>query len=244
MGKIKSKKPPKKKPKKKRCDLTDRDFRIFYHLSFGPSTSECVSRIFFPKQTEEDRRLDGSKTADIPSSFASFRIRQLVNAGYIQTKKHLEDTILKLTKTGATLAAEEFNGELDKISYSDIDTHVIENELMAASSLRAVVLPCGHSEDSGYKVNWYETAKSLRINGDKKQKRAYLPDFMVSVTDLAGTKVFSFMTDYATGCSVIFDKVSSFKGDAIIIAGTVLWLEVLFGYLIEDKQHSRRQPQE
>ena len=69
---------------------------------------------------------------------------------------------------------------------------------------------------------------------DKKQKRAYLPDFMISVTDLADTKVFSVMTDYATGRSVIFDKVCSFKGDAIIIAETVLRLEELFGYLIED----------
>jgi hypothetical protein len=212
--------------------ITDRDYEILKHLSYGPSNIISIGKKFFLKQ-------DASKEF---SKYAWRRLAQLQNAGLVQCRKvdRHDSPIVVLQKAGACEVALRYGFEIENMRYVFPRTIELMHDLMVASTLRKIVEEA--EVHNLYKIEYihteYYTRKAFGRQTKKKgeKRRTFFPDFRVRIVPYKGEAcTFDVEIDSASmGRSMVFEKISSFRNHVLLVLPNGERLRRIFQYLQND----------
>ncbi len=203
--------------------LTERDYEILKHLSYGPSNIISIGKKYFPK-------VEDSK---VFSKYAWRRLTQLQQCGLIQYKKvdRHDSPIVVLQKLGAHEVALKYGFEIENIRHSFPKTIELMHDIMVSSTMRKMVEEA--EVHQLYKIEYIHTEYfTRRMSG----RRTFFPDFRVRVVPYKGEAyTFDVEIDAASlGRSVIFEKIASFRNYVLVVVPNGERLRRLFQYLQTD----------
>ncbi|MGD0282469.1 MAG: hypothetical protein ABSB95_08925 [Dissulfurispiraceae bacterium] len=203
--------------------ITERDYEILKHLSYGPSNIISIGKKFFLKH-------DASKEF---SKYTWRRLAQLENAGLIQCRKvdRHDSPIVVLQKAGAHEVALKYGFEIENMRYVFPRTIELMHELMVASTVRKIVEEA--EVHNLYKIEYIHTEYYTR---KAFGRRSHFPDFRVRIVPYKGEAyTFDVEIDAANmGRSKVFEKVSSFRNYVLMVAPNGERLRRIFQYLQND----------
>ena len=212
--------------------VTERDYEILKHLSYGPSNIISIGKKFFLKQ-------EASKEF---SKYTWRRLAQLQNAGLIQCRKvdRHDSPIVVLQKAGAYEVALKYGVEIENIRYVFPRTIELMHELMVASTMRKMVEEA--ETHNLYKIEYihteYYTRKAFGRQIKKKgvKRSTFFPDFRIRIVPYKGEAyTFDVEIDAASmGRSVVFEKISSFRNNVLMVVPNGERLRRIFQYLQND----------
>lgn len=211
--------------------LTERDYEILKHLSYGPSNIISIGKKYFPK-------IDESKTF---SKYAWRRLTQLQQCGLIQCKKvdRQDSPIVVLQKLGAHEVALKYGFEIENIRHSFPKTIELMHDIMVASTIRKMVEEA--EVHQLYKIEYIHTEYFTRrmfgqVRRKGEKKGTFFPDFRIRVVPYKGEAyTFDVEIDAASlGRSVIFEKIASFRNYVLVVVPNSERLRRLFQYLQTD----------
>ncbi|MBF0557260.1 MAG: hypothetical protein HQL08_00615 [Nitrospirae bacterium] len=212
--------------------ITERDYEILKHLSYGPSNILSIGKKFF-------LRRDASKEF---SKYTWRRLLQLQNAGLIQCKKvdRHDSPIVVLQKAGAYEVALRYGLEIENIRCVFPKTIELMHDLMVASTMRKMVEEA--EIHNLYKIEYIHTeyftrkvfGRQIKKKGEKKN--VYFPDFRIRIVPYQGEAyTFDVEIDAASmGRSMVFDKISSFRNNVLLVVPNGERLRRIFQYLQND----------
>src|SRR5208283_4583853 len=203
--------------------VTERDYEILKHLSYGPSNIISIGKKFFLKQ-------EASKEF---SKYTWRRLAQLQNAGLIQCRKvdRHDSPIVVLQKAGAHEVALKYGFEIENMCYVFPRTIELMHELMVASTMRKMVEEA--ETHNLYKIEYIHTEYYTR---KAFGRRAHFPDFRIRIVPYKGEAyTFDVEIDAASMCrSVVFEKISSFRNNVLMVVPNGERLRRIFQYLLND----------
>ena len=203
--------------------VTERDHEILKHLSYGPSNIISIGKKFFLKK-------EASKDF---SKYTWRRLAQLQNAGLIQCRKvdRHASPIVVLQKAGAYEVALKYGFEIENIRYVFPKTVELMHALMVASTMRKMVEEA--ETHKLYKIEYIHTEYYTRkLFG----RRTHFPDFRIRIVPYKGEAyTFDVEIDSANiGRSVVFEKISSFRNNVLLVVPNGERLRRIFQYLQSD----------
>ncbi len=212
--------------------ITERDYEILKHLSYGPSNVISIGKKYFPKQ-------EASKEF---SKYAWKRLLQLENAGLIQSKKvdRHDSPIVVLQKAGAYEVVLKYGFEIENIRYVFPKTIELMHELMVASTMRKMVEEA--EVHNLYRIEYIHTeyyarkAFGRQIKKKGERRRTFFPDFRIRIVPYKGEAyTFDVEIDAAgMGRSKVFEKISSFRNNVMLVVPNGERLRRIFQYLQND----------
>jgi len=204
-------------------NLTERDYEILKHLSYGPSNIISIGNKYFKKHRD----------SKVFSKYAWKRLMQLQQCGLIQYKKvdrHVSPIVV-LQKLGRDEAALKYDLEIESMNYGFPGSFELMHQLMVASTIRKMV------EEAEihrlYKIDYIHAEHfARRLTG----KRRFFPDFRLRIVPYRGdAQTFDVEVDAANlGRSVIFEKIASFRNHVLVVTPNGERLRRLFQYLQSD----------
>lgn len=203
--------------------ITDRDYEILKHLSYGPSNIISIGKKFF-------LRKDSSKEF---SRYTWKRLSQLQNAGLIQCRKvdRHDSPIIVLRKAGACEVALKYGLEIENIRCVFPKTIELMHDLMVASTMRRMVEEA--EVHNLYKIEYIHTEYYTR---KAFVRRGYFPDFRIRIVPYKG-EAYTFDVEIdaaAMGRSMVFEKISSFRNNVLLVVPNGERLKRIFRYLQDD----------
>jgi len=212
--------------------VTERDYEIMKHLSYGPSNIISIGKKFFIKRA-------ASKEF---SRYAWRRLAQLQNAGLIQFRKvdRHDSPIVVLQKAGAYEVALKYGFEIENMRYVFPKTIDLMHALMVASTMRKMVEEA--ETHNLYKIEYIHTEYYTRkVFGRQIEKRGgkrgiFFPDFRIRIVPYKGEALtFDVEIDAASlGRSVVFEKILSFRNNVLFVVPNGERLRRIFRYLQND----------
>lgn len=212
--------------------LTERDYEVLKHLSYGPSNILSIGKKFF-------LRRDASKEF---SKYTWRRLLQLQNAGLIRFRKvdRHDSPIVVLQKAGAYEVALKYGIEIENIRCVFPKTVELMHDLMVASTMRKMVEEA--EAHNLYKIEYihteYYTRKTFgrQIRKKEGKKTVYFPDFRIRIVPYKG-EAYTFDVEIDAACmgrSTVFDKVASFRNNVLLVVPNGERLKRIFLYLQND----------
>ena len=203
--------------------ITERDFEILKHLSYGPSNIISIGKKYFPRH-------------GVSKEFSKYtwrRLSQLQNAGLIQCRKvdRYESPIVALQKAGACEVALRYGFEIENIRYAFPRPMELMHDLMVASTMRKMVEEA--EVHNLYKIEYIHTEYYTRRAFGR---RAFFPDFRIRIVPYKGEAcTLDVEIDAGSlGRSVVFNKIAAFRNNVLVVVPNGERLRRIFQYLQND----------
>ncbi len=249
--------------------LSDRDYKMLEYLSWGPSTTFSLGVKFFPLDGTVRKGRDWKKDQAAPqvsnlaqgkvsednrkfNRYVWQRLKQLEQAGYIQTKKGdniatvlgVDSGIVALQEKGAVEVVLHYNYEPDNIKSAFPRDAEVLHDIMVASTIRKIIDEASHDY---YKIEWVHTEyfvrKSLNKPGYSK-KGSFFPDCRIRIVPHKGPAItFDIEIDAGSiGQGKFFHKVASFRNSVLVVSPNAARQTKLFKYLAAEQEKNLKKP--
>jgi hypothetical protein len=218
-------------------ELSQRDYQILEHISWGPTNVWSIGRRFFPAKENDPGTQHGI------SAYVWERLRMLQSAGYMEMRKvnnirrllRSDSPIVVIKDKGATEVALHFNYDIDNIKPLFPRLAEVAHDIMVASVTRKFI---EEARQDLYKIDYIHTEHYLRkVHGKflRTKRGDFFPDCRIRIVPNQGPALtLDVEIDGGSkGRSQLYNKIASFSNAVLIITPNSDRLLTVVRYLCE-----------